>query len=107
MNFGFAILDWGDKYYMDATLRIRVLESDSGNRKSKIQNRKWAGIFAIAVTFAFGGAVAQAQQPKKVARIGILSSRLGPLPTREGAFQEGLRELGYVDGQSITIEYRY
>ena len=56
----------------------------------KSENRKWAGIFAIAVTFAFGGAVAQAQQPKKVARIGVLSSRLGPLPTREGAFRKGL-----------------
>jgi putative ABC transport system substrate-binding protein len=50
---------------------------------------------------------AAAQQAKKPPRIGVLSSRLGPLPTREGAFQEGLRKLGYVEGQSITIEYRY
>jgi putative tryptophan/tyrosine transport system substrate-binding protein len=50
---------------------------------------------------------AEAQQATKRPRIGVLSSRLGPMPTREGAFQEGLRKLGYVEGQNITIEYRY
>jgi putative ABC transport system substrate-binding protein len=29
------------------------------------------------------------------------------MPTREGAFQEGLRKLGYVEGRNISIEYRY
>jgi len=100
---------------MHNTLRKRFLNSCSDSRKSKacpeprrrIENLKWGGIVAIGVAFAMSGAVATAQQPKKVARIGVLSSRLGPLPTREGAFQEGLRKLGYVEGQSITIEYRY
>ena len=107
---------------MDETLRIRVLESDSGNRKSKIENRKWAGIFAIAVTFAFGGAVAQAQQPKKVPRIGYLSSGSPPTASpRDGlgqgnepigsltlaAFRQRLKELGYIESKTITIEYRY
>jgi putative tryptophan/tyrosine transport system substrate-binding protein len=50
---------------------------------------------------------AEAQQATKRPRIGVLSSRLGPMPTREGAFQEGLRKLGYVEDQNITIEYRY
>ena len=45
----------------------------SDNRKSKIQNRKWAGIFAIVATFVFGEVEAQAQQAKKVPRIGYLS----------------------------------
>ena len=50
----------------------------------------------------------QAQQPKKVLRIGYLS---GVDPARESArseaFRVALRELGYVEGQNIGIEYRY
>ena len=50
----------------------------------------------------------QAQQPKKVPRIGYLS----PIdPTRESARAEAirlaLRELGYIEGQNIATEYRY
>ena len=51
---------------------------------------------------------ADAQQPGKVARIGVLwqgSSASGP-HIRE-AFRQGLRDLGYVEGQNIVIEYRY
>jgi putative tryptophan/tyrosine transport system substrate-binding protein len=50
---------------------------------------------------------AQAQQPKKVPRIGYLSA--GPpsnSPNRE-AFRQGLRELGYIEGKNILVEYRY
>jgi putative ABC transport system substrate-binding protein len=66
------------------------------------------GIFAIALTFAFGGAVAHAQQPKKVPRIGFLNATpASSIAARIKAFREGLRELGYVEGQNITIEYRY
>ena len=61
-----------------------------------------------------GGAViwplaGQAQQPKKVARIGFLAT--GSLETPEqramiDSFRQGLRELGYVEGTNILIEYR-
>ena len=64
-------------------------------------------IWLLATVFLATASAAEAQQAKKRPRIGVLSSRLGPLPTREGAFQESLRKLGYVEGQSITIEYRY
>src|SRR4030095_14385873 len=51
---------------------------------------------------------AQAQQPKKVTRIGYLSSQD---PAIESARAEGirlaLRDLGYTEGQNIAIEYRY
>ncbi|TAK07772.1 ABC transporter substrate-binding protein, partial [bacterium] len=51
---------------------------------------------------------AQAQQPKKVPRIGflVLGSSAGT-PARREAFRQGLRELGYVEGKNIVIEYRY
>jgi len=49
---------------------------------------------------------AQAQQPKKVPRIGYLSLRSGP-GDNDLAFQQSLRELGYVDGQNIVIEWRF
>jgi putative tryptophan/tyrosine transport system substrate-binding protein len=48
----------------------------------------------------------QAQQPKKMARIGYLSARSGPFPALV-AFKEGLRELGWVERKQIEFEYRY
>jgi putative ABC transport system substrate-binding protein len=84
---------------------IRWLRSD--NRKSKIQNLKSVGLLATVVTFAFGGAVVEAQQPK-VPRLGFQSAATpAALSARVGAFQQGLRELGYVEGKSIFVEYRY
>jgi putative ABC transport system substrate-binding protein len=51
---------------------------------------------------------AEAQQPKKVPRIGYLSNTD---PASESTRSEGirlaLRELGYIEGQNIAIEYRY
>jgi putative ABC transport system substrate-binding protein len=80
----------------------------SPNLKSKIQNLKWAGIVAISVAFAMCGAVAQAQQPTKVPRIGFQSAASpAALSARLDAFRQGLRELGYVEGKNIVIEYRY
>jgi putative tryptophan/tyrosine transport system substrate-binding protein len=86
----------------------RVSDSCSDNPKSKIVNRKWAGLVAFALAFVICGAVAPAQQPTKVHRIGILSppsasfisARLEPLRQR-------LRELGYIEGKNILVDYRY
>jgi len=53
--------------------------------------------------------VAEAQQGRKVGRIGLLATSFSSAhPQRElsDAFQRGLRELGYVEGQNIVIEYR-
>jgi putative tryptophan/tyrosine transport system substrate-binding protein len=49
---------------------------------------------------------AQAQQSMKIPRIGYLALGSGN-PFRTEAFRQGLRELGYVEGKNIFIEYRY
>src|SRR6202795_5176174 len=69
-------------------------------------------VVAVVALLAFGVAAAplaaEAQQASKVYRIGYLST-----PTRESvehgveAFLRKLRELGWVDGQNLIIEYRW
>jgi putative tryptophan/tyrosine transport system substrate-binding protein len=52
--------------------------------------------------------LAEAQPAKKVFRIGLLSgNRPSPMPSNIEAFRQGLRELGYVEGQNISVEYRF
>jgi len=51
--------------------------------------------------------LADAQQPKKVPRIGLLSTvSSSSIAARMEAFRQGLRELGYVEGKNIFIEHR-
>ena len=59
-----------------------------------------------AVLFALCS-VAEAQQPKKVPRIGYLTgSSLSSQSANAEAFRQGLRDLGYVEGKTILIEWR-
>jgi putative ABC transport system substrate-binding protein len=50
---------------------------------------------------------AQAQQPTKVSRIGLLTWAAAPPPSATTPFDQALRQLGYVEGQNIVIERRY
>ncbi len=49
---------------------------------------------------------AEAQQAAKVARIGYLAGSLAAFPQPREAFIQGLRDLGYVEGRNLVIEYR-
>jgi ABC-type uncharacterized transport system substrate-binding protein len=49
---------------------------------------------------------AEAQQAAKVPRIGYLAGNLAPSPHLTEAFLQGLRDLGYVEGRNVVIEYR-
>ena len=62
---------------------------------------------ALAGTFLSGGPLAvEAQQAAKFARIGFLSSNLAARTHLFEAFRQGLRDLGYVEGRDVVIEYR-
>jgi putative ABC transport system substrate-binding protein len=61
---------------------------------------------ALALMFSVLWTSAEAQHPKKLARIGYFSSQSGPGPTLM-TFKEGLRELGWIEGKQIEFEYRY
>jgi putative ABC transport system substrate-binding protein len=52
--------------------------------------------------------IAEAQQPKNAPRVGVLLALShSAISDRIQAFREGLRELGYVEGKTIVVEYRY
>jgi putative ABC transport system substrate-binding protein len=72
-------------------------------------SRKFAKIFACLLsTFLLAPVSIEAQQHKKIPRIGYLSGTYNPAnpgPYIE-ALRQGLRELGYIEGKDILIEYR-
>jgi len=93
---------------MDAKSSIRLPPSCSDNRKSKIQNLKWPGLSVIAFVLVVTWAMVQAQPQAKIPRIGYVSgtgdaTNQGPYVE---ALRQGLRDLGYVEGKNIVIEYR-
>ncbi len=70
------------------------------NRRTAIQR--------LATFFLTTASLAQAQQAKKVPRLGYLSARDSASESaRSEAIRLALRERGYIEGQNITIEYRY
>jgi putative tryptophan/tyrosine transport system substrate-binding protein len=67
----------------------------------------WSSILVAAVLLAFA-VEAEAQQAPKIPRIGYLSGTSpSTSPDRREAFRQGLRELGYVEGKNIVVEYRH
>ena len=74
--------------------------------RAKPLSRKITGLAAAAlvvVIFTLAGA----QQPGKIYRLGFLSGgTLSGLKTTIEPFRQGLRDLGYIEGKNLTIEYR-
>ena len=70
------------------------------NRRSAIRR--------VATFFLISASLAEAQQPAKIPRIGILiAASTSFYSARVEALRQRLRELGYVEGKNIVIEYRY
>jgi len=59
-----------------------------------------------AIAFSTAPLAAEAQQATKVARIGFLALNVAPNPHLPEAFRQGLRDLGYVEGRTVVIDYR-
>ena len=67
-------------------------------------------IVTLALTVLVAALVAAAQKPAKVPRIGVLSPGVPPAAPdwpQRSPLQQGLRELGWVEGQTLVIEYRW
>jgi putative ABC transport system substrate-binding protein len=73
-------------------------------REGEMNKRKLGSFALCAMLFALCSS-AEAQQPIKIPRIGYLG--LIESRTVDEAFRGGLRELGYVEGQNIQVEYRF
>jgi len=75
--------------------------------RGAMEKAGWSSILVVAVLLAVG-VIADAQQPKKLPRIGFLSAASSSaISARVEAFRQGLRELGYVEGKNIFIEWRF
>jgi ABC-type uncharacterized transport system substrate-binding protein len=61
-------------------------------------------VLVLIIVAAAGAAVVQAQQAKKIPRIGIIADLPAP---HHNALQQGLGDLGYIEGENIVIERRY
>jgi putative ABC transport system substrate-binding protein len=65
-------------------------------------------ICSLLTVFLLTGSFARAQQPKKIYRIGYLSAGApADESSRSEAIRQALRELGYIEGQNVIIEYRH
>jgi len=74
----------------------------------RIENLKWARLFAIVVAVVVVATMAQAQQTGKVPRIGFLdNSTASGMAVLVDAFRQEMRKLGWIEGTNIAIEYRF
>ena len=87
--------------FSERTYRKRSGQAEGSAMHKKITRRAFCSML-LALPFP-----ARAQQPAKVPRIGYLSAAsLSLVSVRTEAFRQGLRELGYVEGKNIVIEWR-
>jgi putative tryptophan/tyrosine transport system substrate-binding protein len=92
-----------------ANMKIKLLVFSSGNSQFAIRNPKFL-FFFCAVLFALSFPAQAQQSTGKVPRIGFLTTASASDPQttlRLDAFRQGLRDLGYVEGKTVNIDYRY
>jgi ABC-type uncharacterized transport system substrate-binding protein len=70
-------------------------------------SRRMLDLYCLLITVFLITGLAQAQQPAKIPRIGLLGNSAFTNPARNEAFRQGLRDLGYVEGKNIGIEWRF
>jgi hypothetical protein len=97
----------GDMAMGEETLCMQFLNSRVVNRKPETRNLKLCAL-ALGALFLAVCFPVQAQQPPKVWKIGVLVSTSRALnASRDDNLWQGLRQLGYVEGKNVTMEYRY
>ena len=97
---------------MTSRLLIPLTDFWLDNLKSKSQKRprrlKWDGLVTLVIAFAMCGAVATAQQPTKIFRIGFLDgSTASGSAGLVDAFRQELSKLGWIEGKNIAFVYRF
>jgi putative ABC transport system substrate-binding protein len=86
---------------------VTVTQQSFGNGAAAIRIRLTRLIAALALDVFAWSLSAEAQQATRVPRVGILSDETRQQVTSFAPFTQGLRDLGYVEGQSIAFEQRY
>jgi len=77
-------------------------------RGKKKNMKKRITLWLLATLFLANVSLADAQQTGKIFRIGFLDSSTAPgIAVRLDVFRQELSKLGWVEGKSITIEYRF
>src|SRR5262245_38097674 len=93
-----------------------MLSTGHGDRKNSMKRvrSQWSEVvkgtfcFTVCATIFALCSSADAQQPKKVPRIGFLTAAdAARESSRAEAIRLALRDLGYIEGQNIAFEYRY
>jgi hypothetical protein len=80
---------------------VKWIEAEKGMKKKMTVLTLCATLFALCLP-------AEAQQPKKVPRMGFLGGNSpSVISARVDAFRQGLRDLGYIEGENILAEYRW
>jgi putative tryptophan/tyrosine transport system substrate-binding protein len=84
-----------------------VIRTGFGFWIGRSRNKKEFCLVLCAILFTLWSS-AQAQQQKKIPRIGFLGATYPSTNSaRIEAFRQGMRELGYIEGENIAIEYRW
>ena len=93
---------------MEKTLWSRVFNSDSDNRKSKIENLKSAGPIDNCLRARGSWGCGSGAAAEKIFRIGLLDdSTASNIAVRLDTFRQELSKLGWIEGKNVAIEYRY